>query len=892
MICQNKLRMRLLLLLSLLLSASYSGAQSFLSKHENGVDFKEIQRDFSVWKKGKDLSKIKYWKSFKRWESEIQLHTDATGNPADPDVYFDGLTTALNQKENVMRLSSTGAVNWLPSGPYSIDNNTTGMEIGIGRVNCMAFHPSDANTFYVGVAQGGLWKTSNGGQTWVPLTDNLPITRISDIAINPVNPDEIYISLCDFEYVGFGLKLNGRKRNTHFGLGVYKTTDGGVTWNPTGLSFQLTNGDASLIRKIIINQTNTNEVVACGTSGMYTSSDGGTTWNNVLDSLFWDMVQDPVNQNTLYAATGWIKNSNEGSAGIYKSTDFGATWTMLNTGIPATGAVQRIRLGVAPSDVNYIYAVAVDDQSGFYGIYKSVNAGTTWQFLSPQLNVLSSYDGTSSGGQGTYDLAFYIDHLDRDIIYTGGINIWGSIDGGVTFNPVSYWTPFYGPSIHADVHSIDRQPLTGNIFASTDGGIYRTTEMIIHNWNDAFNGINWPTLWTPLNDGRQVTSFYRVSSSKNSDGTIVAGAQDNSTFYYDGGITGWSALFGGDGMDNYIDPNSSLVVGSSQYGNFYSTTDGGFSTNYLNANINGEEAEWTTPVIADYNVPGLLYIGFENVVKSPDGGNTWTSLSPLPSSFNPNEISALAVAPNNSQVLYAAKRVRYEFNIPGIVYRSGNGGVTWTDITAGLPDSLYYTSVEINPANSSTAYISIAGFETGLKIYMTNNNGSTWQNISYNLPNLPVNCVKSLPGGTKLLAATDIGIYMLDSGSVNWVSVSNGLPNVIVSDIEINQALNKIYVSTFGRGIWEADLNTIITNINSDKTTSQMLLYPSINNGNFMVASTAEAMLTIVDIMGRKLFDQQLKEGKQSISCNLPSGKYFAKFNTLKSSEVHPFVVN
>ena len=185
--------MRLVLFLSLLLCVNFSGAQSFLTKHENGIDFKEMQRDFATWKKGKDLSKIKYWKSFKRWESETQLHTDGSGNPADPEVYFDGLSNALLQKENVMRSSSTGAVNWLPSGPYAIDNNTTGMEIGIGRVNCMAFHPSDANTFYAGVAQGGLWKTSNGGQTWTPLTDNLPITRISDIAINPVNPDEIYI---------------------------------------------------------------------------------------------------------------------------------------------------------------------------------------------------------------------------------------------------------------------------------------------------------------------------------------------------------------------------------------------------------------------------------------------------------------------------------------------------------------------------------------------------------------------------------------------------------------------------------------------------------------------------------------------------------------------------
>jgi len=154
--------------------------------------------------------------------------------------------------------NKVNAGNWIPVGPYTIPNNLTGyMENGIGRINCIAFHPSDANTYFAGVAQGGVWKTSDNGQTWMPLTDNLPITRISDIEINPLNPDEMYISVCDFEYVGIGLFLSGRKRNTHYGLGVYKTIDGGLSWTPTGLSFNLQQGDASLIREIVIHPTNT-----------------------------------------------------------------------------------------------------------------------------------------------------------------------------------------------------------------------------------------------------------------------------------------------------------------------------------------------------------------------------------------------------------------------------------------------------------------------------------------------------------------------------------------------------------------------------------------------------------------------------------------------------------
>ncbi|MEP7263287.1 MAG: T9SS type A sorting domain-containing protein [Bacteroidota bacterium] len=892
----NKVKVGIICLM--LLAFVETHAQKFFKNENKTMSFVEMQRQFDTWKKGNDLHKQKNWKYFKRWEADMEYHTDAHGKPVDPAIYFDAIAAAINDKNKLS--SSSIPVTWLPTGPFNNPVNNTGYnEIGTGRINCIAFHPSDPLTYFVGVAQGGLWKTTNNGQSWIPLTDNLPITRVSDIAINPLNPDEIYISLCDFEYMGVGLNLNGRKRNTHYGMGVFKTMDGGITWTPTGLSFQLTDGDASLIRKIIIHPTNTSNVVACGASGMYTSSDAGGTWNHVLDSLFWDMTQDPVNPDILYAATGWVMNANDGEAAIYKSTNFGLTWTKLTTGIPPTGSVQRIRLAVAPSDPNYIYAITVDDQTGFYGFYKSTDAGTTWQFIPPALNILASDEGFGSGGQGNYDLSLYIDPADKERVITGGVNIWGSVDGAQTFNPVSHWTTSYGPSCHADVHSINIQPLTGNIFACTDGGLYRTPNIIIHSWVDANNGIPWPTQWTKLNDGRQVSSLYRLASSRNLDGSLVAGAQDNSTYFYSQ-ANSWTAIFGGDGMDNYINPlSSSTVVGSSQYGNFNQSFDEGLTSSGVFANINNEVAEWTSPIIADYNIPGLLYIGFENVVKSADDGFNWTSISAFPTSgFGNNEISALAVSNTNSTVLYAAKRVRYEYGVPGSMYRTLNGGVTWQDVTPGIPDSIYYTSVEINNARSNEACVSMAGFTAGSKVYRTSDNGNTWQNISYNLPNLPVNCVKSLPGGRKLLAATDIGIYELDSGTTVWNSISNGLPNVIISDIEINSALNKIYISTFGRGIWETDLNSVLTsgwNVTAAEA-YDVNLYPSVNNGTFTlqlnnIKAGENVSLSIIDIMGKQVYAGELHQKESKIHVNLPSGKYFAKVYGKQLSGVKSFVV-
>lgn len=897
--------MKKFLPLLLLCFAVQLNAQKFIKPPAGqAITFKEMQRQFNDWSKATDLSKTKGWKYFKRWEMEMLMHTNAQGELGDPTEYLNAAIDVANQKNPANQrgpaAQQMAASAWFPVGPNAVPNNLTGyMENGIGRINCIAFHPSNANTYYVGVAQGGLWKTTNNGSSWTPLTDNLPITRISDIVIDPADPNNtMYISVCDFEYIGFGLYLNGRKRNTHYGLGVYKTTDGGLTWNPTGLTFQLTQGDASLIRKIVIDPTNSNNLLACGVTGMYRSTDAGATWTNVNNGLFWDMVRDPVTPNTIYAATGWVLNSNDGSAGILKSTDFGQTWTTLPTGIPATGSVQRIILAVAPSDPNYVYALSVDTQSGLYGIYKSTNAGASWNFINPSLNILEAGDGSNGGGQGTYDCGFMVNPTNRNVLYTGGINLWGSSDGGNTFNPASHWTLSYGPTLHGDIHYIAANPVNGNIFVCSDGGVYYTTNYITQTWTQANNGNPWPTQWTHISNGMQITSFYRISSSRNSTGRLSAGAQDNATFYFDNNA--WSTIFGGDGMDTYLDPiDDDLIFGSSQYGNFYLSPDDGFSTFGLGANVNFEAGEWTSPIVADYNNYGTIYCGFENVTATTDNGNSWNAISSFPYLGNPQEVNAIAVSNSNSNVIYAAKRVHYEYGLPSILYKTINGGASWTNVTAGLPDSLYFTSVEISETDPLTAYVTMAGFSGADKVYRTTNGGTSWQNITYNLPNIPVNCVKYIPSANAVMIATDLGIYLLDAPNNTWVLRSQGLPNVICSDIEFNVPLNKIYVCTFGRGIWATDLD-VFTNLNSPATMhSGISLFPSPNNGTFSIAlDDASAQdeklnLDIIDINGKIVQTAVLTgQTRYELHYNLAPGMYYAKIRGTKTMGVKNFIVN
>jgi len=882
----------------------FANAQQFLKKNAPGkkLSFSEMQLRFDKWALQTDLKNTKHWKYYKRWESDMLLKTNGKGELADPAVYINEAIKVSEEKKVLSTSKFAAAASWSPVGPYSLPGNLTGyMENGIGRINCIAFHPTLPSTYFVGVAQGGLWKTTNNGTTWTPLTDNLPITRISDICIDPNDPNVMYISLCDFEYIDVALNLDGRKRNTHYGLGVYKTTDGGLSWTPTGLSFQLTDGDASLIRKILVNPANSNQLVAAGVNGMYTSSNAGTTWTHTLDSLFWDLVQVPSSPSTLYAASGWLATSNTGSAAIYKSTNFGASWTMLTTGIPATGDVQRIKIAVAPSDPNYVYAFAVDAFDGMYGIYKSINAGASWTFSNPGINVLEYDQGFNPGGQGTYDLGFSVNQTDKNTVYTGGVNVWASTDGAVTFNPVSHWTLSYGATLHGDIHFIETQPSTGNIFVCSDGGLYRTSAVTPQTWTAASGGSPWPTSWTVISNGMAITSFYRMSSSKNTTGRLSAGAQDNATFYYDG--SSWTTIFGGDGMDNYLDPvDDNVIIGSSQYGNFYLSQDGGFSGFDPGVNVNGENGEWVSPIIADYNNPGTLYAGFSSTIsKSIDGGNSWFGLNPLP--FNgiyENEMSALAVANSDANVLYAARRIRFEYGSPSGAYVTTDGGTSWNDITAGLPDTLYYTSLTVDQTNSNIAFVALGGLTAGEKVYKTINGGLTWTNISFNLPNAPVNCIKTAPGTNDLLVATDFGVYMLDVAANNWISESAGLPNVIISDIEFNAALNKIYVCSFGRGIWETDMDALLSaGVNEQQNSNLNIeLFPSPNNGSFMITlldenSKEEVLkLEIVDITGRLVYSTELSGNTSyKLEPNLNSGMYFAKIRSKKYNGVKSFVV-
>lgn len=867
--------------------------------------FTKVEQSIESKVERENLNQTKGWKAEHRWLDEFKKRVDPNGNFYEGSVFYDEAIRVAGLKVN----SEAKMAGWIPVGPTQRANSS--LTKGMGRINCIAFHPTDANTYWVGVAQGGVWKTNDDGQNWTPLTDDLPILRISDIAVDPNNPDNIYICVGDYAYLDSGLDLDDRKRHSHYGLGVYKTTNGGTSWSPTGLTYLLTDLDGSLMRRVFVDPANANNLVAAGIGGIWTSADAGTNWTMVNDSLIRDLKMDPNDPYTLYASAGYLKNSDNGTAGIMKSTDFGATWTWLNTGIPLTGSVLRIEIAIAPSNSNHIYAIAADSVSGFYGLYSSVNAGATWTYSDAQgKNILEWYEGGSSGGQGWYDLSIIVDPQDENTIYTGGVNIWGSSDGGTSFDGVSMWWDMAGPGLHADQHQIKYNPLNSKYFVCNDGGLVRTSNIVIGSWFDAYNtqGYSWPTNWEYMSDGMQTSSFYTVGTSEGNPGSFIAGAQDNSTYYNNAG--NWSNLFGGDGMDAMLHPTDpDKIFGSSQYGRILYSNDGGQSSNQMNMPGN-EDGEWVTPFMYKPGTTNTVYAGFGNLYNANPGNdftNAMSNFGNMPGASVPSPISNFNVAQSDVSTIYVAKRVYYSYNQLSEFWMTDDNGASWANKTAGLPDSMYFTHVEIDNDNPSSVWVAVAGFEDGKHVYHSVDGGDNWSNVTYDLPNLPINCIVHFDNSfyNTVYVGTDIGVYYSNDTLMGWLPYNLNLPNVIVSDLEINYGENKMYAATFGRGVWKTDVleDSINGNIGlqeiDDLQGLEIELFPNPNNGIFTLnirGFEGEALsLEIIDIMGAVIRSEELSlvngEIETELDYNLPSGMYFLKLAQDKRMRTVRFVV-
>lgn len=700
------------------------------------------------------------WKQFKRWEYYWQNRLDENGNMPDPStrlqafVHFQSLQQGLGKY-------ALGTGSWAELGPVSLPQNGTGQPNGLGRISSLAFHPTDPNTLYAGAASGGFWVSNDNGTTWSKSISGLLRLGVSSIVVHPTTPNVIYIGTGDRDGGDVG------------GYGVWKSTDGGATWatSNTGMGNQTVN-------ELLMDPTNSNRLIASTSNNrIYRSTNGGATWSFTgITTNAKDIAFKPGDPNTIYAA----------GTTFSVSTDGGVTFTQINAGLVAAS---RYAIGVSANQPNYVYLIG-GNGGGLTGIYRSTNSGTSFTTQTTTPNLLGYGTTGGTGSQAWYDLVMAADPTNANTLFIGGVNIWKSIDGGVNWTLSGHWTGSGGADdVHADQHVLAYSPFNNNIYNGNDGGVYYSTDAGI--------------VWNDISSGLGISQVYKIGVSQSTEYEVINGYQDNGTAIYNSGT--WSTEIGGDGMGCIIDPvDANYMYGALYYGDIRRSTNGGATFGSISGPVT-ETGAWVTPYILDPNNENTMYAGYENVWRSTNvkaGTPTWTSLSAFSGT---SKMTALAVAPSNSDVLYASRTLNGER-----FWRSNNataGTPTWTNLSANLPVNTTPKDIAVDPTNPNHVFVAITN-----DIYESTDGGLSWTNYAGTLPNISLNTI-AIDHDSPIAAmyvGMDVGVYYRDNTMADWTLYSTGIPNVEITELEIYrntaECKSKLYAATYGQGLWVSDL--------------------------------------------------------------------------------------
>jgi len=757
---KNKIKI-LSIVLSIALSDS-AKAQTWVDLMQNDtVNFYTVQSAFNTHWLGKPMEKGKGFKAFKRWE----YFTEQRVFPSGKRIQKDAVVKNYEKFKQTYTPTRSTNGNWSPLGPTSIP----GSGGGAGRVNCVRFDPTNSNIVFAGTPAGGIWKSIDGGTTWAILnTEKLESMGVYDIAIDPSNTNIIYAATGDVD------------GGDTYSIGILKSIDAGLTWNPTGLTY-ITSAN-KLIARILINPTNPNIILTATNTGVFRSTDAGVNWTNTLAGSYRDMEFKPGDPNTVYVCGTFFKYSNDG--GITWSSS-SATFSLIN----------RLSMAVTPANSAYVYLLASkSSDNGFSKLMRSTNSGLDFTTMSDETtdpNILGwNFSGSDAGGQGWYDLAIAVSPTNANTLFTGGVNVWKSTNGGASFTCSGHWT---GAStadyVHADIHDIQFANASGTtVYVGCDGGVFKTTDT----GND----------WFDFSETLSIAQMYRLGVSQTNATRNITGWQDNGTNFNNGSGV-WDRVIGGDGMECIISHSTSATqYGSLYYGEIHRTTNTwSTDTEIVSAGGTGvdEAGNWITPYVMWAGNSAHLYLGKKQVYKSTNTGTSWTQVGTFPSG---SLIDDIAVAPSNANYIYVSRNNQFYVT---------TDGSTWVDRSAGLGSS-FITDIAVSNTDPSKAWVTLSGFVDGDKIYQTTNAGVTWTNISSNLPNIPANTVVFTNGTAgSLYVGMDVGVYYKDATMTDWILFNQGLPNTVISEMEIQYSTSKLRAATYGRGLWESDLFTVPT---------------------------------------------------------------------------------
>ncbi len=720
-----------------------------------------------------------------------------------------------------------------PSIVSGLKFRNVGPALTSGRIADIAVHPTKKQIWYVAVASGGVWKTTNAGTTFKPIFDSQGSYSIGCVTIDQNNPNVIWI----------GTGENNNQRSVAFGDGVYRSEDGGKSWKNVGLK------ESEHIGMISIDPSNSNRVFVAaygplwskgGDRGLYLTEDAGKTWEKVIDvsenTGFNEVHIDQNNPDIIYAAAHQRRRhvftyiSGGPESAIYKSQDGGKKFDKLENGIPK-GDKGRIALDISPVNSNVVYAM-IEGNKGTGGFYKSTDKGASW-------NKTDDYNTS-----GNYYVEIIADPKNVDKLFSMDTWCHATVDGGKTFEKINE------KNKHVDNHCIWIDPAdTDHYIMGCDGGLYET-------WDNATSWHFKPNL--------PVTQFYRVSVDYAEPFyNIYGGTQDNfsmggpSANNTGNGIpnSDWFITNGGDGFETCIDPTDpNIVYAQSQYGWLVRyEKSSGETIDIKPVEIkeeNGYRWNWDAPLIISPHNNKRLYFAANKVFKSDDRGNSWQVISDdLSQQLDRNKLQVMdrvwsvdAVAKNKSTTIYGnivfldespvKEGLLYAGTDDGLIHVTEDGGITWRKISSfsGIPAYTYVNFVKADLYDENIVYAGFNNHKNGdFKPYVlkSSDKGATWKAMSGDLPERGsvFTFAQDHVNNNLMFVGTEFGVFFTVDAGTKWVQLKSGLPTIAVRDLELQRKANDLVLASFGRGFYVLDDYTPLRNLSEDTLKEEAYLF-------------------------------------------------------------------
>lgn len=701
-----------------------------------------------------------------------------------------------------------------------------------GRIADFAVNPNNFNEYYVAVASGGLWKTTNHGTTWQALGDTIPSYSTGVVVLDPTNSNVVWL----------GTGENNHQRALGYGCGVYKSTDGGQSWAYKGLK------DSRQIGGIVVDPRNSNIVYVAaegsvwgpgGDRGLYKSIDGGKSWNKILNisenTGVNNIVMDPRDSNVLYATSEqrrrhiFTKIGGGPESAVYKSTDGGTNWEKIMSGLPKSD-LGGMGIAVSPVNPDVVYLIAEAAEGG--GFFRSVNRGASWEKMSDHFS------------QGQYYNEIYCDPKDVDKVYSTETITQFTEDAGKT------WKALGNDGRHVDDHALWIEPAdTKHILIGGDGGVYETYDA----------GKSWNFI-----SNLPVTQFYRITTDNDSPFyNIYGGTQDNNSFggpsrtlYSNGTINSdWFVTNGGDGFWAAVDPvNPDIVYCESQYGGMVRfDKKSGEAVDIRPEPTKGENTfkwYWDTPLVISPHKTTRLYTAAEKVFRSDDRGDSWTEISgDLTTQTDRNTFQVMGKYWNYEAVGKDVSTSQFGLIVSlvesmkkeNLLYAGTDDGLiqvtedqkTWRKISEfpGVPTFTLVSDICPSKFDENIVYASFNNHKRDdFKPYLlkSTDKGLTWKSIANNLPvNGPVSTIVEDPVNPNLLfAGTEWGVFFSIDGGSKWIQLKSGIPIVKVTDITVQEREKDLVVATFGRGIYIIDDYSPLRDITKELLEKSANIFP------------------------------------------------------------------